>query len=475
MQLSGEEEGLDKVYEYNDDDDGHTVMTGYDRPEGVGPRAQPSHPLAREYRPLLSDIDERSETSSPASALPTHTDAGKASDSAGPDADALEAKTQRFWNEQEHDRLDADFSKALRHSKREAKARNAHDAAREAECAAAHEAEIDAALRESQLDLEYRAYLEDVDVDKAKQQSLRDQEEAEHEELEDLRHAQDSSLRDAEAMARREEEMGRKLEAETLRAKEKSIDTATAWKASRGWVPDEVINDGDDDASTVMTGSTWKSARSQRATAGHVDDESIAGSSRATVRPSPPVDPTPPAMGGSASARAPPRPHWTRSNDPQYPPSKPPTYTTLPRTYPTDPDPQIPGPPLRSPSPVATVRGVLANSTAEKEKRRATHSRRAEREEAGEGSVSPAPPVKPGQTAKAKSRFPTPSRPVRGYLRRIPRLSQDDDGEADGEEESEGDSRGDDETSTVLGAGASISRSLRSSERGGERGAAKSV
>ncbi|TKA42842.1 hypothetical protein B0A54_07058 [Friedmanniomyces endolithicus] len=159
----------------------------------------------------------------------------------------------------------------------------------------------------------------------------------------------------------------------------------------------------------------------------------------------------------------------------QYPPSRPPTYTTLPRTYPTDPNSQIPASPLRPPGPVATVRGVLANSSAEEEKRRETHSRRAEREEAGESSVSPSPPVKPGQTGKAKSRFPTPSKSVRGYLRRILRLSQDDDGEADGEEEGEGDSRRDDETSTVLGEGASISRSLRSSERGGERGAAKSV
>ncbi|KAK0257998.1 hypothetical protein LTR01_000944 [Friedmanniomyces endolithicus] len=191
-----------------------------------------------------------------------------------------------------------------------------------------------------------------------------------------------------------------------------------------------------------MTGSTWRSARSQRATAGHVDDESIASSSRAAVRPSPSVDPTAAAAtSGShfhpASARAPPRPHWTRSSEMQYPPSRPPTYTTLPRTYPTDPNSQIPASPLRPPGPVATVRGVLANSSAEEEKRRETHSRRAEREEAGESS--------------------------------------DDDGEADGEEEGEGDSRRDDETSTVLGEGASISRSLRSSERGGERGAAKSV
>ncbi|KAK1819495.1 hypothetical protein LTR12_006069 [Friedmanniomyces endolithicus] len=440
MQSGGEGEGLNKVYEYNDDDDSHTVMTGYDRPEGVGTRASPSHPLAREYRPPLSDIDERSEAGSQASALSKHNDADP-SGTVPPDVAALEAETQQFWKEQKRDRLDADFKKALRLSKREAKARSSHDAA--------HKAELAQAVRESELDLEYRAYLDAVDLDKATQQSLKDQAEAdhrEHREREDLQRAEDFSLRDAEAAVRREEDMKRKLEAETLRAKEESIDTATAWKASRGWVQDEeIVHDGDDDASTVMSGSTWKSARSQRATPGHVNDESDAGSrassSRATVRPSPPLAASAAAASSSrqhpASARAPPRPHWTRSSEPQYPPSRPPTYTTLPRTYPTDPNPQIPAPPLRSPSPVATIRGVLANSTAEEEKRREAHSRRFECEEAEEeGSV---------------------------------------DGEVEGGEESEGDSRGEDGTSTVLGGGASISRSLRSSERDGVGVAAESV
>ncbi|KAK0355338.1 hypothetical protein LTR02_006119 [Friedmanniomyces endolithicus] len=471
MQSGGEGEGLDKVYEYTDDDDGHTVMTGYDRPEGIANRAPPSHHLTREYRPPLSDIDERSEAGSQAAPLPTHNDAGSP-DTALPDVAAVEAKTQQFWNDQEHDRLAGDLNKALRLSKREAKAKLSHHAA--------HKAELAQAVRESVLDLEYRAYLDAVDLDKATQQSLKDQAEAdhrEHREREDLQRAEDFSLRDAEAAVRRGEDMKRKLEAETLRAKEESIDTATAWKASRGWVQDEEVVDGNgdvnDDASTVMTGTTWRSARSQRATAGHVDDASdagsIASSSRATARQSPPAASPPAAAAGSsshhhtASARAQARPHWTRSNDPQYPPSRPPTYTTLPRTYPTDPNPQIPAPPLRSPSPVATIRGVLANSTAEEEKRRATHSRRFEREEAGEeGSVSPAaPPITPGQAGKGKFRFPTPSK-------------SDDDGEADGGEESEGGS-GENGTSTVLGGGASMSRSLRSSERGGVGGAAKSV
>ncbi|KAK0935521.1 hypothetical protein LTR29_012917 [Friedmanniomyces endolithicus] len=475
MQSDGEEEGLNKVYEYHDDDDGHTVMTGYDRPAQVGNRPPPSHPLAREYQPPLSDIDERSEAGSQAAPPSTHYDAG-ASDTAQPDVAALEAKTQQFWNEQEHDRLAGDLNKALRLSRREAKARSSHDAA--------HKAELAQAVRESELDLEYRVYLDAADLDKATQQSLKDQAETEHRvhrEREDLQRAEDSSLRDAEAAVRREEDMKRKLEAETLRAKEESIDTATAWKASRGWVQDEEVVDGNDDASTVMSGSTWESARSQRASLRHVDDESVASSSRATVRPSPSDAPTAAAAtSGSnhhpASARAPPRPHWTRSSEPQYPPSRPPTYTTLPRTYPTDPDPQIPAAPLRSPSPVATIRGVLANSTAEEEKRRATHSRRAEREEAGEeGSVSPAPLVTLRQTVKAKSRFPSPSKSVRGYLRRILRFSQDDDGVADGEEKSEREGEENDGTSTVLGGGASISRSLRSSELGGVGGAAKSV
>ncbi|KAK0803152.1 hypothetical protein LTR91_015468 [Friedmanniomyces endolithicus] len=487
MQSDGEEEGLNKVYEYNDDDDGHTVMTGYDRPAQVGNRPPPSHPLAREYHPPLSDIDERSEAGSQAASLPTHTDAG-APDTAQPNVAALEAKTKQFWQGQEHDRLAGDLNKALRLSRREAKAKSSHDAAREAESAAAHEAEIAQAVRESEQDLEYRRYLETVDLDKATQQSLKDQAETEHREnreREDLQRAEDSSWRDAEAVARREEEMKRKLEAETLRAKEESIDTATAWKASRGWVLDEEVFDGNDDASTVMTGSTWRSAQSRRTSPGHVDDESDAGSiahsSRATVRPSPPLAASAAAASSShhhpASARATPRPHWTRSNDPEYPPSRPPTYTTLPRTYPTEPNPQIPSPPLRSPSPVATVRGVLANASAEEEKRREAHSRRFDHEEAEEeGSVNPAPPVNSGRMAKAKSRFPTPSKSVRGYLRRMLRLSQDDDGEADSEEESEGDGDGgDDGTSTVLGGGASISRSLLSSERGGVGGAAESV
>ncbi|KAK1061209.1 hypothetical protein LTR74_011219 [Friedmanniomyces endolithicus] len=191
MQSDGEEEGLNKVYEYYDDDDSHTVITGYDRPAQVGNRPPPSHPLAREYQPPLSDIDERSE-------------AGK------------------------HDRLAGDLNKALRLSKREAKARSSHDAA--------HKAELAQAVRELELDLEYRVYLDAADLNKATQQSLKDQAETEHREhreREDLQRAEDSSLRDAEAAVRREEEMKRKLEAETLRAKEESIDTATAWKASR--------------------------------------------------------------------------------------------------------------------------------------------------------------------------------------------------------------------------------------------------
>ncbi|KAK0277731.1 hypothetical protein LTR35_009567 [Friedmanniomyces endolithicus] len=460
MQSDGEEEGLNKT------------SASRNPPAAVSPSGS-------EYQPPLSDIDERSEAGSQAAPPSTHYDAG-ASDTAQPDVAALEAKTQQFWNEQEHDRLAGDLNKALRLSKREAKARSSHDAA--------HKAELAQAVRESELDLEYRVYLDAADLDKATQQSLKDQAETEHREhreREDLQRAEDSSFRDAEAAVRREEEMKRRLEAETLRAKEESIDTATQWKASRGWVQDEEVVDGNDDASTVMGGSTWKLARSQSATAGHVigesDAGSIASSSRATVRPSPPLAASAAAASSShhhpASARATPRPHWTRSNDPEYPPSRPPTYTTLARTYPTEPNPQIPSPPLRSPSPVATVRGVLANASAEEEKRREAHSRRFDHEEAEEqGSVSPAPPVNSGRMAKAKSRFPTPSKSVRGYLRRILRLSQDDDGEADSEEESEGDGDGgEDGTSTVLGGGASISRSLRSSKRGGAEGAAKSI
>ncbi|TKA77296.1 hypothetical protein B0A55_04336 [Friedmanniomyces simplex] len=472
--LSGgeEEEEFDELYD-DDDEDGRTVVTDVDGPEEPQEFAPLAHSPARGVRAPLPDIDERGETGSQATMRPTH--------DAGPDAAALEARTQRFWAEQEQERLAADLKKALDLSKREARVSPAPDAA--------HDAQLAQALRESQIDLEYRAHLEAIDLEKAHQQSLQDLEEAAEREQADLQRAHEMSMQEAEEVARREQEdlerahreslrevESRQIEEERqfLRAREESIRSATEWKASRGWMRDEEV---EDDARTVLSGVS-RSARSQRGTLGHVDDyddgsdaSSIASSSRAAVRQAP--------APGVASPRSTTQPHWAAQQQytgpgpgSQRPPTKPHSYTTLP-PYPTELDPHIPAPPLRSPSPVATIRSTLANGPVEEERRRETYSRNSSRGQA-QASAETLPQTQTQTQTPSQTQHPTQPAPLSPYPVEIrPRVpasytyipaSPQQQGQLDNDTDTDAES--DDDTSTLLGGAASISRSLRPSERG---------
>ncbi|KAK3625324.1 hypothetical protein LTR56_020489 [Elasticomyces elasticus] len=329
--------------------------------------------------------------------------------SAQPNASTLEERTRLFWAKLEKDRLDSDVEAARERSLQEATKREQDrldsdlEAARqqslqEAEASRTVDNDLARALRESSLIEHPRTQQEEEDFKRAQQESLDYLKELDAQEEAELLKAHQLSMQDVARRPKREEEdclkahhnslkeitdqeARRKQEdAEYQKVREESLQTALEWETRRhGWWSDV------DDAN-ITANDTSSVSLPQSATVGNIDDNAgsnISSPTRTEGQIPAVVVPTPqrhPIYGFLQG-------HWAESTIGSQL-TLPPYTTTEDLRLPSSLDPQIAMPPLRSPSPVATIGRLRANAPVEEQRRREARARRTEAP-GGQGTAQP--------------------------------------------------------------------------------------